>query len=82
MYNHKLAYRHLIQDAANILYSKGYIIQKIGRQFYDEIGLFLMYLLTGKWKMLHNFPADYFKLLYQIPAIRRSRKLNKTLHGI
>lgn len=82
MYNHKLAYRHLIQDAANILYSKGYIIQKIGRQFYDEIGLFLMYLLTGKWKILHNFPADYFKLLCQIPAIRRSRKLNKTLHGI
>ncbi|WP_346711998.1 glycosyltransferase family 2 protein [Phocaeicola plebeius] len=82
MYNHKLAYRHLIQDAANILYSKGYIIQKIGRQFYDEIGLFLMYLLTGKWKMLHNFPADYFKLLCQIPAIRRSRILNKTLHGI
>lgn len=82
MYNHKLAYRHLIQDAANILYSKRYIIQKIGRQFYDEIGLFLMYLLTGKWKMLHNFPADYFKLLCQIPAIRRSRKLNKTLHGI
>lgn len=82
MYNYKLAYRHLIQDAANILYSKGYIIQKIGRQFYDEIGLFLMYLLTGKWKMLHNFPADYFKLLCQIPAIRRSRILNKTLHGI
>lgn len=82
MYNHKLAYRHLIQDAANILYSKGYIIQKIGRQFYDEIGLFFMYLLTGKWKMLHNFPADYFRLLCQIPAIRKSRKMNKTLHGI
>lgn len=82
MYNHNLTYRHLIQDAANILYSKGYIIQKIGRQFYDEIGLFLMYFLTGKWNMLHNFPADYFKLLCQIPAIRRSRKLNKTLHGI
>lgn len=82
MYNHKLAYRHLIQDAANILYTEGYIIQKIGRQFYDEIGLFLMYLLTGKWKMLHNFLADFFKLLYKMPAIRRSRKLNKTIHGI
>lgn len=82
MYNHKLAYRHLIQDAANILYSKGYIIQKIGRQLYDEIGLFFMYLLTGKWKMLHNFPADYFKLLFQIPMICKSRKLNKTLHRI
>ena len=82
MYNHELAYRHLIQDAANILHGKGFISQKIGRQFYDEIGLFFMYLVTGKWKMLHNFPVDYLKLLGKLFSIRRSRKLNKSLHSI
>ena len=82
MYNYKLAYRHLIQDAANILHGKGYIIQKIGRQFYDEIGLFFMYLITGKWSHIHNFIGDYLKLVTKIPAISKSRKLNKSLHEI
>ena len=80
MYNHKLFYRHLLQDSANIQYGKGYIIQKLGRQFYDEIGLWFMYLLTGKWKMLHNFVGDYVKLLYMLPKINDSRRRNKTLH--
>lgn len=82
MYNHKLAYRHLIQDAANILYTRGYIIQKTGRQFYDEIGLFFMYLCTGKWKLIHNFIWDYIKLILKIPAINKSRAYNKILHDL
>lgn len=82
MYNHKIFYRHLLQDAANIQYGKGYIIQKMGRQFYDEVGLWIMYLLTGKWGMLHNFLGDYFKLLFNIFQIRASRKYNRTLHGL
>lgn len=82
MYNHKLAFRKLMIDAANILYSPGFIIQKTGRQFYDEIGLWFMYLFTGKWYMLHNFLWDYIKLVYKIPAIMESRKYNKTIHGL
>lgn len=82
MYNHKLFYRHLLQDAANVQNSKGYIIQKLGRQFYDEIGLWLMYFLTGKWKMLHNFVGDYVKLLCHLPRINQSRKCNKGLHDL
>lgn len=82
MYNKKLAYRHLLQDSANILYGKGYIIQKLGRKLYDEIGLFFMYLLTGQWNMIHNFIGDYCKLLTKIPAIHKSRSLNKTVHSI
>lgn len=80
MYNHKLFYRHLVQDAANINYNKGYIIQKLGRQFYDEVGLFFMYLLTGNWNLLHNFIGDYCKLLLNIKRINKSRKINKQLH--
>lgn len=82
MYNHKLAYRKLLQDSANILHGKGYIIQKLGRQFYDEIGLWVMYLLTGKWNMLHNFVGDYMKLLSNLSRIRYSRNKNKELHSI
>lgn len=82
MYNYKLFYRHLLQDAANIQFSKGYILQKLGRQFYDEVGLWFMYLLTGKWHMLHNFVGDYVKLLCHLPQINRSRKRNKVLHGL
>ena len=82
MYNHKLFYRHLVQDAANVLYSNGYIVQKLGRLFYDEIGLFLMYLFIGKWKAIHNFIGDYCKLLANIVKIGRSRKVNKQLHGL
>lgn len=82
MYNYKLFYRHLLQDAANIQYSKGYIFQKMGRQFYDEIGLWFMYLFTGKWKMLHNFVEDYVKLLCHLPQICKSRKRNKALYGL
>ena len=67
MYNHKLAYRYLVEIAANILHGKGYIIQKIGRQFYDEVGLFFMYLITGKWSHIHNFIGDYLKLVTKIP---------------
>ena len=72
----------LLQDSANIQYGKGYIIQKLGRQFYDEIGLWFMYLLTGKFKMLHNFVGDYVKLLYMLPKINDSRRRNKTLHDL
>ena len=82
MYNHKLFYRHLVQDAANVLYSNGYIVQKLGRQLYDEIGLFFMYLFTGRWKAIHNFIGDYCKLLANIVKIGRSRKVNKQLHGL
>ena len=82
MYNHKLFYRHLVQDAANVLYSNGYIAQKLGRQLYDEIGLFFMYLFTGRWKAIHNFIGDYCKLLANIAKIGRSRKANKQLHGL
>lgn len=82
MYNHQLFYRHLVQDAANVLYSNGFIVQKIGRQFYDELGLFFMYLFTGRWKAMHNFVGDYCKLLMNISKIRHSRKINKQLHGI
>lgn len=82
MYNHKLFYRHLVQDAANVLYSNGYIAQKLGRQLYDEIGLFFMYLFTGRWKAIHNFIGDYCKLLTNIAKIGRSRKANKQLHGL
>lgn len=80
MYNHKLFYRHLVQDAANINYSKGYIIQKLGRQFYDKVGLFFMHLLTGNWNLLYNFIGDYCKLLLNIKKINKSRKINKQLH--
>lgn len=79
MYNHKLSFRHIVQDCADINSSIAFIIQKQGRQFYDEIGLWFMYLFTGKWKMLHNFLKDYFKIIQLIPKIRHSRKLNKTL---
>lgn len=82
MYNHKLAYRKLLQDSANILHGNGYIIQKLGRQFYDEIGLWIMYLLTGKWSMMHNFVGDYMKLLSNLPRIKYSRNKNKELHSI
>ena len=79
MYNHKLQFRHIVQDCANINNSVSFIIQKQGRQFYDEIGLWFMYLFTGKWKMLHNFLGDYCKIIYLIPKIKHSRKLNKML---
>lgn len=82
MYNYKLFYRHLIQDAANILYGRGFIIQKLGRQFYDEVGLFFMYLFTGKWGALHNFVGDYIRLFANLSKINRSRALNKQLHGL
>ena len=82
MYNYKLFYRHLLQDSANILYGKGYIIQKLGRQFYDETGLFLMYLMTGKWNALHNFVGDYCRILFNLRRIRNSRRENKLLHGL
>lgn len=82
MYNHKLFFRHLIQDSANILYTKGFIIQKLGRQFYDETGLFFMYLLTGKWKSIHNFIKDYMKLLFSINKVIKSRRNNKQIHGL
>lgn len=82
MYNHKLFYRHLLQDAADITKGKGFIVQKLGRQFYDEIGLWVMYLVIGRWKMLHNFVGDYLKLIWNLPKISRSRKINKHLHGL
>lgn len=82
MYNNKLAFRLLMIESANILNSKGYIIQKLGRQFYDEVGLFLMYFLTGEWNKIHNFIGNYVKLLYMLPSINRSRKYNKTIHGL
>lgn len=82
MYNHKLFYRHLLQDAADITKGKGFIIQKLGRQFYDEIGLWVMYLVTGNWKMLHNFIGDYIKLFGNLPRISKSRTINKQLHGL
>ena len=79
MYNRKIAFRHIVQDCADINNSLCFIIQKQGRQFYDEIGLWFMYLFTGKWRMLHNFIGDYFKILCMIPKFRNSRKLNKTI---
>lgn len=79
MYNRKIAFRHIVQDCANINNSIGFIIQKQGRQLYDEIGLWFMYLFTGKWKMLHNFVGDYFKILCMVPKFKYSRKLNKTI---
>lgn len=79
MYNRKIAFRHVVQDCANINNNLGFIIQKQGRQFYDEIGLWFMYLFTGKWNMLHNFIGDYFKILLMIPKFKHSRKINKTI---
>lgn len=79
MYNRKIAFRHIVQDCANINNSIGEIIQKQGRQFYDEIGLWFMYLFTGKWNMLHNFIGDYLKILCMITKFKHSRKLNKTI---
>lgn len=79
MYNQKIAFRHIVQDCADINNGIGFIIQKQGRQFYDEIGLWFMYLFTGKWKMLHNFLWDYCKILGMIPQFRHSRKQNKTI---
>lgn len=79
MYNRKIAFRHIVQDCANINNSLNFIIQKQGRQLYDEIGLWFMYLFTGKWNMLHNFVSDYFKILCMIPKFKHSRKLNKTI---
>lgn len=81
MYNRKLSFRHIVQDCANINYSAGYIIQKQGRQLYDEIGLWFMYLLTGKWSMLHNFFWDYLKVLLMIPQFVQSRNDNKKQGG-
>lgn len=79
IYNRKIAFRHIVQDCANINNSTGEMIQRQGRQFYDEIGLWFMYLFTGKWKMLHNFIGDYFKIIFMIPKFKHSRKFNKTI---
>lgn len=79
MYNRKLAFRHIVQDCADITQNVGEIIQRQGRQFYDEIGLWIMYLLTGRWKMMHNFIGDYMKIMTMIPDIKKSRTLNKMI---
>lgn len=79
MYNRKLAFRHIVQDCADITKGVDYIVQKQGRQFYDEIGLWFTYLLTGKWGQLHNFLWDYIKIISMIPKFRNSRSVNKSI---
>ena len=79
MYNKKLHYRHLIQYCCNINLSKGYIIQKLGRMLYDDIGVFITNLCCGKWQLLENFLYDYLKLLINIKKIKSSREQNKKI---
>lgn len=81
MYNRKIAFRHIVQDCANINNGPSFIMQKQGRQFYDEIGLWFMYLFTGKWNMLHNFIGDYLKVLCMIPMFKHSRQQNRKLNA-
>lgn len=78
-YNKTLNYRHLLINSMNINHPAGYIIQKTIRQFYDDLGLWVMYLLTGKWHMLHNFFWDYCKLLGKIRTIKNNRRENKKI---
>lgn len=81
VYNKELNYRHLLLNSMDINQSAKYIIQKIGRQFYDDLGLCIMYLLTGQWRMLHNFLWDYYRLLSKICIIKKNRKENKKLQA-
>lgn len=80
MYNWKKHYRYLVQDCCNINLEWKYIIQKIGRQFYDDIGIFFTNLITGKWASLHFFINDYIKLIVNIKKIKNSRTRNKKLN--
>lgn len=79
MYNWQKHYRYLIQDCCNINLGWKYIIQKIGRQLYDDIGIFFTNLITGKWESLHFFMNDYLKLILNFRKIRNSRNKNKNL---
>lgn len=79
MYNWQKHYRYLIQDCCNINLGCKHIIQKTGRQFYDDFGIFITNLITGRWSSLHFFVNDYLKLILNLNKIRNSRKRNKIL---
>ena len=79
VYNKNIHFRKLLIDCMDQTKSTGFIIQKTGRQFYDDIGLWLMYVLTGKWKKTHNFLWDYCKLLSKFGQIRKDRIANSKL---
>lgn len=80
MYNWQKHYRYLIQDCCNINLGWKYIIQKTGRQFYDDIGIFFTNLITGRWGSLHFFINDYLKLILNLKKIKNSRNKNKKLN--
>ncbi|MEQ2515301.1 glycosyltransferase family 2 protein [Bacteroides zhangwenhongii] len=81
IYNKKLFFRNLLIASMDQTKSASFIIQKIGRQFYDDFGLWFMYLFMGKWSMLHNFIEDYFRLFCKVKQIKKDRKANKILQA-
>lgn len=81
VYNKGLNYRNLMGLCTNINLDIGFICQKSGRMLYDDFGLLLMYLFSGRWSMIHNFIFDYIRIISQIHKIKRSRKFNKKLNA-
>ena len=81
VYNKKMFFRILLIASMDQTKSTSSIIQKIGRQFYDDFGLWFMYLFMGKWSMLRNFIGDYFRLFCKMKQIKKDRKANKILRA-
>lgn len=79
VYLNKKNRRELLILASDINYSKGYIIQKIGKQFFANLSLHFFYLLGRKFGAMWNFFGDYWYLYANRKRLRVSRENNRTL---
>ena len=79
VYLNKKNRRELLILASDINYSKGYIIQKIGKQFFANLSLNFFYLLGRKFGAMWNFFGDYWYLYANRKRLRVSRENNRIL---
>lgn len=79
VYLNKKNRRELLILASDINYSKEYIIQKIGKQFFANLSLHFFYLIGCKFNQMWNFVNDYWWIISNRKKIRDSRQANRTL---
>lgn len=73
--------RDLLILASDINFSKGYIIQKIGKQFFANLSLNFFYLIGGKFSHIWNFMGDYWWVYANRKRLRASRASNRKLQN-
>lgn len=79
VYLNKKNRRDLLILAADVNFSKGYVIQKIGKQFFANLSLNFFYLVERKFDRMWNFFGDYWWLCVNRKRLRESRANNRKI---